>query len=71
MRRIVYGDSIAKHTSPESAQRQYDIALDNGVELVEDCPAVPRELANYRAVLEDGGKMCFPRQDICLPSGCK
>mmetsp|Transcript_16598 Transcript_16598/g.38285 ORF Transcript_16598/g.38285 Transcript_16598/m.38285 type:complete len:228 (-) Transcript_16598:80-763(-) len=62
--RVVYSDSIGRHTSAESERRQLSVAADNGVELVEGVPCVPRELARHRDWLDGKGLRLFPRREV-------
>lgn len=45
--RVVYSDTICRHTSAENAERQLRIASECGVQLVQDVPPVPHEYAKY------------------------
>lgn len=45
--RVVYSDTIVRHTSAENAERQLRVASECGVQLVQDVPPVPHEYAKY------------------------
>ena len=62
--RIVYGDAIHKHTSPEGAERQAKIAAEHGTRLTENVPPAPRGAAPYARWLEGKDTKLFPRPEV-------
>ena len=66
--RIVYGDAIRKHTSPEGAERQAKIAAEHAVNLTENVPPAPRGAAPYARWLEGEDTKLFPRPEVWKPT---
>ena len=62
--RIVYGDAIRNHTSPEGAERQARIAAEHGTRLCENVPPAPRGAAPYARWLEGEDTKLFPRPEV-------
>ena len=65
--RIVYGDAIRKHTSPEGAERQAKIAAEHGTRLTENVPPAPRGAAPYARWLKGEDTKLFPRPEVWSP----
>lgn len=65
--RIVYGDAIHKHTSPEGAERQRKIAAEHGTKLAENVPPAPRRAAPYARWLDGEDTKLFPRPEVWKP----
>ena len=66
--RIVYGDAIREHTSPEGAERQAKIAAEHAVNLTENVPPAPRGAAPYARWLEGEDTKLFPRPEVWKPT---